>query len=862
MESAWPTRFDPERAKHWYAEWEKGGCFAPEGEGKPFTVTIPPPNITGSLHMGHALQHSVHDALARWRRMKGQRVQVVPGQDHAGISTQSVVLKKLKREGVDMRSLTREAFEEAAWAWRKESGDTIINQFRSLGCSFDWSQLRFTLDDDYVEAVHTAFIDWFDRGLIYRGLRVVNWDPTLKTSISDIETERQEIKGKLYFVRYPFADGTGSITVATTRPETIVADVAVAVSPDDERHQAAIGKELIAPITGRRIPVIADEYPDPAFGTGAVKITPGHDANDFEVGQRHGLETLIAFDEEARLNSLWPAYQGLTRENAREQSVADLEAAGLLEKVEPHRIALVISERSGDVVESLASEQWFLKQTAFAPAAIDAVRSGEIRFVPERYAKVYLEWMEGLRDWCISRQLWWGHRIPVFYTADGRAVAARTAEEASAKAGEPVVRQEEDVLDTWFSSGLWPFAVLGWPQQFDPQDGRWPTDLLTTARDIIYLWVARMAMMSLDQVQSIPFRDVYIHATVLNEKGQRMSKSLGTGVDPMDVISDKGADALRYALLSQTGFNQEVRYGDRKADEARSFSTKVWNASRFIAAQIEDMPEEAPEIHHPVDLWILSRFSRAAAQMDAALEAYNMQEACQAAYRFVWTELCDWYLEVSKARLQTEDRAAVQHCLHRCLTGALRLLHPIMPFVTEEIHFRLNPSAGFLMREAWPKPESVHEETEGLVEGWIEVVRALRALRIEAGLAPRQRIQTLWHEGTLHGGQDFVSAMGLVDEIREGRPEAMHLSGTAAGVDLHLLVSSDLDVAAEVERLKAEEQKMDKELSGLRGRLGNPAFVEKANPEIVARDQAAADELASALERTRARRAQFEKALG
>ncbi len=862
MTSEWPTRFDLSRADHWYGAWEEAGCFKPRSEGKPFTVTIPPPNITGSLHMGHALQHSVHDCLARWRRMRGESVQIIPGQDHAGISTQSVVIKNLKAQGVSIAGLSREDFEAAAWKWREESGGKILQQFRALGLSYDWGQLRFTLDDSYVEAVYRVFIDLFDRGLIYRGLRVVNWDPTLKTSISDIETGRQEVKGKLYHVRYLFADGSGSITVATTRPETIVADVAVAVHPEDERYEGLVGRTLIAPITGREIPLIADEYPDPAFGTGAVKITPGHDANDFEVGQRHALETLIAFTDEARLNGLWPDYEGLNRQQARDRSVKDLEEAGLLEKVEDHRIALVISERSGDIVESLASQQWFVRQTELAGPAISAVKDGRIRFVPDRYEKVYLDWLEGIRDWCISRQLWWGHRIPVFYTEDGRAIAALSREEAEAKAGEPIIRQEEDVLDTWFSSGLWPFAVQGWPAEGFPPEGRYPTDLMITARDIIYLWVARMAMMSLDQVQEVPFRDVYIHATVLNEKGQRMSKSLGTGIDPMDVIREKGADALRYALLSQTGFNQEVRYGDRKSDDGRAFATKLWNASRFIASQLEGMPPEPPALHHPVDLWILSRMSAALASVESALESYNLQEACQAGYRFVWSELCDWYLEFSKARLGGEERAEVQHVLSRCLEGALKMLHPIMPFVTEEIWSRFRPDSGFLMLQEWPKAEPGDAESEALVEGWVEAVRSARALRSEAGLQPRQKVETLFYEGDLKGGEGFVAAMALADSLRPGRPEALHLSASAGALDLHLMVSSDLDIAGEVARLGAEVEKMEKELKSLRSRLDNPAFTAKANPEIVERDREAAAELEDALRRTSERRKRFQEALG
>ncbi|HLK16762.1 MAG TPA: valine--tRNA ligase, partial [Fimbriimonadaceae bacterium] len=528
-----PTRYDaPATEAKWYAAWEAAGLFQPDADpNKPrFTVTIPPPNITGSLHMGHALCYPLQDAVGRYRRLRGDSVLILPGQDHAGIATQSVVERQLRKEGSSGAQIGREKFIERVWEWRKLSGDTILHQFRQLGCAFDWSRSRFTLDDAYHQAVLDVFIAWFERGLIFRGKRVVNWDPVLQTSVSDIETERRTVKGKLYYIRYPFADGSGDVTIATTRPETMLADVAVAVHPSDKRYSGKVGKTLILPLMNREIPLIEDIYPDPAFGSGAVKITPAHDPNDYQVGVRHSLPMPVLLDERARVTADGGAYAGLDRLEARKRVVADLEEQGFLVKVEEHEMNLTVSERSGEVIEPLLSEQWFCDQAALAGPVIEAVEQGEIKFFPERYDAIFIEWMKNIREWCLSRQLWWGHRIPVFYTADDTAVAARNVQDAAKKAGAPIVGQDEDVLDTWFSSGLWPFATLGWPKQTDDLKQRYPTSLLITDRNIINLWVARMSMMGLDLAGAKPFGHVMIYATVLTEDGRRMSKSLGTGV--------------------------------------------------------------------------------------------------------------------------------------------------------------------------------------------------------------------------------------------------------------------------------------------------------------------------------------------
>lgn len=861
------SRYDASQVEaKWYQRWEAAGLFQPDPDpARPtFSVTIPPPNITGSLHMGHALCYPIQDLVGRYRRLRGDNVCILPGQDHAGIATQSVVSKNLKKQGIAPASLGREKFVEKVWEWREESGGTILSQFRQLGCAFDWSRSRFTLDEGYAKAVLQVFIDWFERGLIYRGQRVVNWDPVLLTSVSDIETERKTIRGKLYHVAYPFADGSGHVTIATTRPETMLADVAVAVHPSDERYHGLVGKTLILPLTGREIPLVADPYPDPAFGTGAVKITPAHDANDFEVGRRHNLEMPRCIDERARITELGGKYAGLDRYEARKAIVADLEASGALVRMEDYDIPVIVSERSGEVIEPLLSEQWFARQSELAQPAIKAVRDGRIRFVPDRYAKVYLDWMENIRDWCISRQLWWGHRIPVYYTADGEAFAALSWEDAQRKAGDrPIVRQDDDVLDTWFSSGLWPFATHGWPDA-TPDLARWyPTDLLVTDRNIIYLWVARMAMMGLDFIGDVPFRDVYIHATVLTEDGRRMSKSLGTGVDPRDVIERIGADALRFTLLGQAGMNQEIRYSERRTEESRNFCNKIWNAARFVLMNLDGYDPAARPPLEDVDRWLLSRLARTERTVRAAYDGYDMQAAAQALYNFFWSEVCDWYIEVSKGRLtDPARRAAPQRVLVETLSAFLAMLHPIMPHLTEEVHAHLPipDRPEFLMASRWPEipAEFADEAVEARVERWFAVTRALRALRAEVGLAAMRTVPEAYAEGDLAGGEGVVASQAWVGELKPGRPAGKFVTTTAEGVDLHLPIEGLIDLDKERARLAKETERAEADLAKLRQRLENPQFVERAKPEVVERERATAAELEATLVKLRERARLFD----
>lgn len=847
------SRYDASSVESkWYLAWEQAGLFKESGASdKPkFTITIPPPNITGSLHMGHSLCYPTQDLIGRFMRLKGHDVLIIPGQDHAGIATQSVVSKQLKAQGIQPSELGREKFIEKTWEWRDVSGDTIIKQFRMLGCAFDWSRSRFTLDDDYVKAVLTVFIDWYEKGLIYRGKRIVNWDPVLKTSVSDIETLREDVKGKLYHVRYPFADGSGEVVIATTRPETMLGDVAVAVHPSDARYTDKIGKKLILPLVGREIPLVADQYPDPEFGTGAVKITPAHDPNDYEVGMRQGLDMPVIMDDSAKIIAEGP-YFGLNRNEARKRIIADLEEQGFMIKIEDHNIAIIKSDRSGEIIEPLLSEQWFVKQTELAGPGIAAVKSGEIKFTPERFSKVYLDWMENIRDWCISRQLWWGHRIPVYYTEDGTHFAALSWEEAQVKAGDQmIVRQDDDVLDTWFSSGLWPFATLGWPENTQDLAERYPTSVLVTDRNIIYLWVARMIMMGIDFCDQIPFTDVCIHATVMTEDGKRMSKSLGTGVDPTEVIAKIGADALRYTLLSQAGQNQEIRYSERRTEDARNFCNKIWNASRFALISIGEEPLGAPGELNLIDKWIISRLYETEKQVNEAYAKYDFQQACAPLYQFFWNEFCDWYIELSKSRFSDPaERNTTGWVLLTVLDNFLKMLHPVMPHLTEEIysHLPISGKSEFIMSASWPElPKSFsNPEAEAQVGSWFEIVRALRALRATIDVDPKKLVPVVYYTGDLHGGEEVIKSQAWIERLESGASPSSQSAGTTIeGVDFALPTDDLIDIPKMIAKLQAESEKMAADLVKLEARLSNPMFVERAKPEVIEKDREIAAELA------------------
>ena len=863
MSTELSTRYDASLVEaKWYERWEEAGLFQPDPDPskRKYTITIPPPNITGSLHMGHALCYPLQDAFGRLNRLRGKSVCILPGQDHAGIATQSVVEKNLRKVGQSGAQLGREKFIEKVWEWRKESGDTILRQLRTLGCAFDWGKLRFTLDPQYHDAVLKVFIDWYGRGLIYRGKRVVNWDPVLKTSVSDIETERKTIRGKLYYIRYPFADGTGFVTIATTRPETMLADVAVAVHPSDARYTKLVGKTIILPLLHREIQLIADQYPDPAFGSGAVKITPAHDANDYEVGVRHNLPMPVLLTEDGKITEEGGPYQGLDRNEARKRVVEDLEKGEYLVKIEDYDIPILVSERSGEVIEPLLSEQWFVKQTALAQKPIKAVQKGEVTFYPERYNGIFIDWMTNIRDWCISRQLWWGHRIPVYYDEAGNTYAALNHEDAQRQAGDKkIVRQDDDVLDTWFSSGLWPFATLGWPEETKDLEERYPTDLLITDRNIINLWVARMMMMGYDQAGAKPFSHVMIYATVLNEQGRRMSKSLGTGIDPNEVLEKIGADGLRYTLMSQTGANQDLRYSEKKTEEARNFCNKIWNATRFVLMNLDPAGSHEPGAGSPANLddtdkWLLSRLKATEAQVVAAYDNYDLQLVCQTLYRFFWSELCDWYIEVSKSRLaDPAGRATPQWVLLTSIEAFLTMLHPIMPFLTEELYSHLpTKQADFLMAAKWPDLAATYADpaAEKRIETTFEVVRQFRALRAELEITPREVVPIAFFEGDLQGTESILKSQGWIGELKPGKPtEGQYFSATAEGIDVHLPIAGLVDTTKLCESTKRDIDKTTKELEKIESRLQDETFIARAKPEVVDRDRQTAEELRARLQK-------------
>lgn len=850
-----PTRYDASVTEEkWYACWEAAGLFQPaEDSTKPrFCITIPPPNITGNLHMGHCLCYPIQDAIGRYYRLRGYNVLILPGQDHAGIATQGVVDRQLRKEGSSAVQLGREKFIERVWEWRQESGDSILRSFRRLGCAFDWTRNRFTLDEHYANCVRDVFIRWFEEGHIYRGKRVVNWDPTLKTNVSDIETERTLVKGKLYHVRYPFADGSGEVVIATTRPETMLADVAVAVHPSDTRYQGLIGKEIRLPLTNRLIPLIADTYPDPAFGTGAVKITPAHDANDYEVGVRHNLPMPVVLDAAAqiKLDELGDvpenvrALEGLSAKTARAKVVEALSEQGFLVKEEDHEIALVLSERTKDVIEPLLSEQWFLNQTRLAPPAIAAVREGRTRFTPDRYNDIFIQWMENIRDWNISRQLWWGHRVPVYYTADGTPFAARSWEEAQAKAGdEPIVRQDDDVLDTWFSSGLWPFVTLGWPEGTADYTRFYPTDVLVTDRSIINLWVARMMMMGLELTGREPFHDVIIHATVLNEQGKRMSKSLGTGVDPVGVLDSLGADVLRWTLQSQSGTNQEIKYSDKRNEQSRNFISKIWNATRFVRMKVGEAPS-APGTLEPVDEWLLTRLAETETTVRRSLDQFHFANACDALYEFFWVDLCDWYIEDVKRRLDDPaTRQTPAWVLMHSIKTFLILVHPIMPFVSEELwsYLRTPSDPELLMAASWPTELDAarNESATARIEHLKSIVKSLRLLRAQLAIPSLRNVAEAYVNAELsETDRAFVQRHAWVESLKSPVPaaDATNLILTATtedGLAVGLPIRGNADVAdliAKTERLLETKRK---EVQNVVKRLSDPNFVANANPAAV-----------------------------
>ncbi|UCC55907.1 MAG: valine--tRNA ligase [Gammaproteobacteria bacterium] len=897
--------------QRWYETWEQRGYFAPSGEGNPYCIMIPPPNVTGSLHMGHAFQDTLMDALTRYHRMRGDNTLWQPGTDHAGIATQMVVERQLDSENQTRHDLGREAFIERIWEWKHKSGSTITRQLRRMGSSVDWSRERFTMDKGLSRAVRETFVRLYEDGLIYRGKRLVNWDPVLHTAVSDLEVNSGEEAGHLWHMRYPLADGSGHLVVATTRPETMLGDTAVAVHPADGRYTALIGKTVSLPLTDREIPVIADDYVDPEFGTGCVKITPAHDFNDYEMGKRHELPMINIFTIDACINENAPAaYRGLDRYAAREQIVSDLEAQGLLEGIEDHRLMVPRGDRSGTVVEPYLTDQWFVKIGALAEPAIKAVEDGSIRFIPDNWKNTYFEWMHNIQDWCISRQIWWGHRIPAWYDVDGNIYVGHTEAEAREKHGidkSLTLVQDEDVLDTWFSSALWPFSTLGWPEQTHNLKTFYPTSVLVTGFDIIFFWVARMIMMGLRFMGDVPFREVYIHGLVRDAHGQKMSKSKGNVLDPIDLIdgieletlvakrraglmqpkmADRieqhtrkdfpdgipafGTDALRftYAALASTG--RDINFDLGRIEGYRNFCNKLWNAARYVLMNTEGMDCGASSGDNELnlaDLWIISRLQQTAQVVIESINSYRFDLAAQAIYSFTWDEYCDWYLELSKPVLTGPDstkaaKRGTRQTLIRVMETLLRLAHPLIPFITEEIWQRIAPLADVegetIMRQPYPVPDSSRIDEEACHEiGWVmETINGVRKIRSGMNIDPRKPLPVLLHGGTaadkdrLERNRHYLEVVGCIDALSWLEPgEDAPESATALVGEMKLLIplSGLIDKDAEIRRLAKELEKKMGELERCEKKLSNTSFIDKAPATIVEKEQAKVLDLKSSI---------------
>lgn len=859
-----PTVYDPKAVEDkYYQFWEEGGFFRPEIDPskEPYTIILPPPNVTGQLHIGHALNHTIQDILIRWQRMQGRPALWLPGTDHAGLATQIKVEEELRQEGLSRPDLGREKFINRVWEWKEQYGSAITNQLKKVGSSCDWSRERFTMDPGCSRAVREAFVRLYEKGLIYRGTYITNWCPDCHTALSDIEVEHEDTQGKLHFVRYPIEGEEAFITVATTRPETILGDTAVAVHPEDERYQALIGKHAVLPIVGRRIPIIADEYVDPSFGTGAVKVTPSHDPNDFEMGRRHNLPGVVVIGPRGKMTAEAGSYAVMDRYECRNALLRDLEDAGFLVKIEEHAHSIGHCQRCGTVVEPLVSEQWFVRMKPLAEPAMEAVRQGKTRFVPERFTKIYLGWLENIRDWCISRQIWWGHRIPAWYCQHcGETTVAIDNPTACSRCGSASLVQDDDALDTWFSSALWPFSTLGWPERTDDLKFFFPTSVLVTAYDIIFFWVARMMFMSLECMNEIPFHDVLIHGLVRDGQGRKMSKSLGNGVDPLDVIRDYGADTLRFTLITGNTPGNDVRFHWERIESSRNFANKIWNASRFVLMNLIDFnPVMAPGEYTLADKWILHRLNQTAADVTRLLEKYELGEAARTVYDFLWGDYCDWYIELAKPRLYNkedrESRATAQFVLWYVLDQTLRLLHPFMPFITEALWQAIPHEGESIMVAQWPeyREELAFAEEVGRMTLIMDIIRAIRNLRAEMNVPAGKRAEVILQATTadalrtLELGQRYIAHLGLASSLSFGAaaPEKPDQAVTAVvpGVEVYLPLKGLVDVEKEIARLTKESDTTVKELERLRGKLSNQGFLAKAPADVIKKDKARLAEL-------------------
>jgi valyl-tRNA synthetase len=850
--------YDPHEAEdRIYKFWLDGGYFhaVVDDTKQPYTIVMPPPNITGQLHMGHALDNTFQDILIRWRRMQGYSALWLPGTDHASIATEAKIVEAMKQEGITKDDIGRDKFIERALAWREKYGTRIIEQLKKLGASCDWERERFTLDEGCSKAVGEVFIRLYDKGLIYRGERIINWCPHCLTSISDAEVEFEERDGNFYHLRYPLTDGSGYIELATTRPETMLGDTAIAVHPDDERYKKYIGKTVTLPLVNREIPVIADTYVEIDFGTGVVKITPAHDPNDFEVGMRHNLPVINIMTADAKINENGGVYAGLDRYEARKRIVADLEAAGLLIKIQPIKHNVGECYRCNTVVEPRVSKQWFVKMKPLAEPAIDIVKSGELEFVPQRFEKVYFNWMENIKDWCISRQLWWGHRIPAWYCDDcGEVIISIGQPSSCTKCGSKHLTQDPDTLDTWFSSALWPFSTLGWPENTAELKYFYPTNVLVTAYDIIFFWVARMIFSGIEHMGKGPFKTVFIHGLVRDSQGRKMSKSLGNGIDPLEVIEKYGTDSLRFTLASGNSPGNDIRFSLERVESSRNFSNKIWNAARFILMNIEgsEVKNELPQTLGMEDKWIISKFNNLCKEVTENLEKFELGVAVQKLYDFIWDNFCDWYIELAKSRLNAGDAAAsgARQVLVWVMSNTLKLLHPFMPFVTEEIWQTLPHDGESIMISAWPQFDEAlcftAEEAE--MERIMAAIRAIRFHRAEMNVPPSKKahiyIETAFNQSFEHG-KAFIErlAYGSVVEVGARFEVAGSVQIVTDSAIIYIPMGELVDTRKEIERIEKEKAACEQQFSQIENRLANEAFVAKAPANVVEADREKAAKL-------------------
>ncbi len=860
MRKELPKVYDPREVEpQIYEMWEKNGCFRGhrDPDKKPFTIVMPPPNVTGQLHIGHAMDDTLQDILTRFKRMEGYAALYLPGTDHAGIATQIKVEEDLRvNEGKTRHDLGREKFLERVWAWKEKFGGRIVAQQKKLGVSADWERSRFTMDEGCSKAVREVFVSLYEKGLIYKGSRIVNWCPHCVTALSDAEVEYQDKPGHLWHIRYPLTDGSGELVVATTRPETMLGDTGVAVNPADERYKDIVGKTCTLPLVGREMPIVADEYVELDFGTGCVKMTPAHDPNDFEVGLRHHLETIRVLDDNGKVVEGYGKYSGMDRYEAREAIVADLEEQGYLVKVEPYSHNVGTCYRCHKDVEPIISAQWFVKMEPLAKEALRVVNAGEVKFVPERFAKTYTNWMENVHDWCISRQLWWGHQIPVWYCADcGHMTVSRQDATCCEKCGSKNIERDPDVLDTWFSSALWPFSTLGWPDETEDLKYFYPTDVLVTGYDIIFFWVARMIFSACEHTKQPPFHTVLIHGLVRDDKGRKMSKSLGNGIDPLEMADRYGADALRFNLITGNAPGNDTRFFVEKCEAMRNFANKIWNASRFVMMNLTTDKLGLPEKLEREDQWILSKLNRLVKEVTDNMESYELGVASAKVYDFIWSDYCDWYIELTKARLQSDDPAAKEQAsrvLVYVLTETLKLLHPFMPFITEEIWQALPHEGDFLMLQKWPEYTEVLDfrDAETAMESVMDVIKAIRARRAEMNVPPSKKAAVTIvtpKADVFTAGMGFLTRLAYASSIEVGENEPASTAGMVADVThdakVYMPLAELVDIEKEKARLNKDLGKKQGELKGLEAKLSNPGFLNKAPEAVVAAEKDRAEKL-------------------